>query len=482
MVGLRIILSSAILFSLISLFLPLGAFGQESLWEEFPPMPVSRSDYTGNVVGDKVYLIQGFDAWTNFTEYDAITGNYTELAATPYTADHTASAVHNGKIYVAGGCFYATPCSNFAVYDIATNTWNNLPNMPLPNWAPTAQIVGDDFFVIGGNPNFTACQKYNISTNTWSTCADLPTGREHLSSAVFENKIYVINGRGGFPGDATANEVYDPATNSWEILADKPTAMDGGWGGVFNNKIYVIGGGDPLTNVNEWYDPVTDSWTSGPDMPTKRHGLVCEPVVSKIFCFGGGLFNEGGSSTLVEVFDASSFFSNNATTANLTIIKDVVNDDSGINVPGDFTMVINATNPSDNNFAGVNSTGTIITIDPGAYSVDETGPGGYDASFSAQCSGTAFAGESYTCTITNDDQPTTANLCESLPTIGDWNVTSSCSLENNFSSPANVIIQDQVRLTILNNVTLSVPSGSSITILFGGSLVMEPNGTVIIIP
>ncbi|MDH3277749.1 MAG: hypothetical protein OEM21_06575 [Nitrosopumilus sp.] len=308
----RIILFCFILFSLIFVTSPLVAFGQESLWETFPAMPIARADYTGNAVGDKVYLIQGFDAWQNFTVYDTITENYTELATPPYIADHTASAVHNGKIYVGGGCFFATPCSNFAVYDIATNTWANLPNMPEASWAPTAQIVGDDFFVIGGNPSFFTCQKYNIPSSTWSLCASMPTGREHLSSAVFENKIYVINGRGGVStGDATANEVYDPMDNSWEILADKPTAMDGGWGGVFNNKIYVIGGGDPLTNVNEWYDPATDTWTSGPVMPTKRHGLVCEPVVSKIYCFGGGLFNEGGSSTLVEVFDASSFVPEN---------------------------------------------------------------------------------------------------------------------------------------------------------------------------
>ena len=309
--GLRTILFIAILFGSIFISSPLVAFGQESLWETFPPMPISRADYTGNVVGDKVYLIQGVEAGMNFTEYDAITGNYTELAPAPYFADHTASAVHNEKIYVAGGCGFANPCSNFSVYDITTNTWANLPNMPLPNWASTAQIVGDNFFVIGGNPNFNACQKYNIPKNSWSSCANLPTGREHLASAVFDNKIYVIDGRGGFPGDATANEVYDPISNSWQILADKPTAMDGGWGGVFNNKIFVIGGGDPLTAVNEWYDPITDSWTSGPDMPTKRHGLVCEPVVSKIYCFGGGLFNSGGTSTLVEVFDANSFVPGN---------------------------------------------------------------------------------------------------------------------------------------------------------------------------
>ena len=360
-------------------------FGQESLWDTFPSMPLPRADYTGNVVGSKVYLIQGFGAEINFTEYDSITENYTELAPVPYSADHSASAVHNGKIYVAGGCGFGNPCSNVTVYDIATNTWDNLPNLLLPNWSSTAQIVGDDFFVLGGNPNVNTCQKYNIPTNSWSFCEDLPTGREHSSSAVFDNKIYVINGRGGDIGDTTANEVYDPISDSWQILADKPTGMSGGWGGVFNNKIYVIGGGSPLTAANEWYDPVTDSWTSGPDMPTLRHGLVCEPVGSKIYCFGGGLFNEGGNSSLVEVFDANSF------------------------VPF----------------------------------------------------------------------PDTENPCGLLPTSGDWIITSSCSLENNFTSPANILVQDGATLTILNGFilgidftqfNLTVESGSGVLIQSGGAI------------
>lgn len=93
------------------------------------------------------------------------------------------------------------------------------------------------------------------------------------------------------------------------------------------------------------------------------------------------------------------------TTAELTVIKDVVNDDGGTAMPGDFTMNISpASNPSQNNFEG-SLVGTLVTIDPGAYSVGESGPGGYTSSLSPECSGVAVAGESYTCTIINNDNP-----------------------------------------------------------------------------
>jgi hypothetical protein len=66
-------------------------------------------------------------------------------------------------------------------------------------------------------------------------------------------------------------------------------------------------------------------------------------------------------------------------------------------------MVVNADSPSENNFPGT-STGKLITIGSGPYRVTETGPNGYNASFSSECRGTASSGDVLTCTITNDDE------------------------------------------------------------------------------
>ena len=97
----------------------------------------------------------------------------------------------------------------------------------------------------------------------------------------------------------------------------------------------------------------------------------------------------------ITTFEETIQSASTPTQASLTVIKNVVNDNSGTNDPNDFTMVITANNPSGNNFAGVSGAGTTITIDPGSYSVDETGPGGYDKTLSSECSGTAVAGEFY---------------------------------------------------------------------------------------
>lgn len=90
------------------------------------------------------------------------------------------------------------------------------------------------------------------------------------------------------------------------------------------------------------------------------------------------------------------------TTGTIIVIKNVINDNTGTAVAGDFTMNVTATNPSLSSFPG-STVGTSVTVDLGAYSVAETPASGYASVLSADCTGTMGAGEVKTCTITNDD-------------------------------------------------------------------------------
>jgi hypothetical protein len=92
--------------------------------------------------------------------------------------------------------------------------------------------------------------------------------------------------------------------------------------------------------------------------------------------------------------------------SHLIVIKHVVNDNGGGADASQFTMTINGvTATGGNSFPGAESPGTNKKVTPGSYSVTESGPSGYDATFSSGCSGTISAGQTKTCTITNDDKP-----------------------------------------------------------------------------
>ncbi len=134
--------------------------------------------------------------------------------------------------------------------------------------------------------------------------------------------------------------------------------------------------------------------------------------------------------------------------ASLTVIKHVINDNGGTKEAGDFTMMVDGNEPSDDSFAGSES-GTAVTIKPGAYSVTESGPNGYTESDSAECSGTATSGAQITCTITNDDQPGTLIVKKIVNNTHGGNLgPEDFSFKVNASDSQNFEIDGQNDLTV----------------------------------
>src|SRR5262249_20608483 len=81
-----------------------------------------------------------------------------------------------------------------------------------------------------------------------------------------------------------------------------------------------------------------------------------------------------------------------------TVVKHVVNGSGGTAVAANFTMAVTGTNVSAPSFPG-SETGTTVTLNAGAYQVDETTTGGYLKTLGTDCSGTIAVGESRTCVI-----------------------------------------------------------------------------------
>lgn len=89
-------------------------------------------------------------------------------------------------------------------------------------------------------------------------------------------------------------------------------------------------------------------------------------------------------------------------TATLIVIKNVINDNAGTSIASNFTLNVSGTNVSSSSFAG-STTGVSVTLDAGAYAVTEASASGYTSTSTATCSGVIAAGETRTCTFTNDD-------------------------------------------------------------------------------
>jgi Prealbumin-like fold domain len=118
----------------------------------------------------------------------------------------------------------------------------------------------------------------------------------------------------------------------------------------------------------------------------------------------GGDCAADGIITLVAGDDKTCTITNDDKAAKLIVIKHVINDNGGTATAANFSLDSGGANDSPDDFPGAEAPGTEVTLDAGAYNVTETGPSGYTASFSADCSGSLANGETKTCTVTNNDQ------------------------------------------------------------------------------
>lgn len=115
-----------------------------------------------------------------------------------------------------------------------------------------------------------------------------------------------------------------------------------------------------------------------------------------------------------EIVREEKTFSNESAQANATVAatnKNIVqgtlvvttkvnNEGGGSSQPSDFTIKVHGNNPSNSSFPG-NSSGTIIKLDMGMYSVTASGPPFYNSTTSMDCSGAVMSAETIKCEISN---------------------------------------------------------------------------------
>ena len=134
-------------------------------------------------------------------------------------------------------------------------------------------------------------------------------------------------------------------------------------------------------------------------MPWEVVSIVCtfddEPPVD---------LTNGGTFTVNPTAPTHCVITNRRLRGSLQVIKNVINDNGGTAVPGDFTITLG--DLANTTFPGAGGSGTVFTFDHGyAFNVAEIGiPPGYTlVSIAGSCSGTIVANTTQTCTVTNDD-------------------------------------------------------------------------------
>ena len=97
---------------------------------------------------------------------------------------------------------------------------------------------------------------------------------------------------------------------------------------------------------------------------------------------------------------SAAAINNNKVQGTLIVTTKVNNEDGGSSKPSDFIIEIHGNNPSISSFPG-NSSGTVVKLDMGMYSVTESGPSNYNSSYSMDCSGVVMSVKTIKCEIIN---------------------------------------------------------------------------------
>jgi len=302
----------------------------QATWQSAAPMPLGVQEIYADVMNEKIYVGGGIPAeqenFSNqFVAYDPQSDEWSTLAPIPAKRHHITISAVGGKIYGFGGFTGVFPDwliqNTTYIYDDASNTWSDGPDMPVARGEHVALDVDGKIYAIGGRiagaPGAKSFLEY-VDTNsvdvfdtkqqTWSSGTSAPTPRNSQAAAVIDGKIYVVGGRQtqkDLDGkmrivNVRTLEVYDPKADQWETKAAMPLAQGGLAAAAYDGKLYVFGGEQwfPEKKLfsNAWvYEPEVDRWGPVPDMSMARHGLAAATIGSSIFVFGGANKNGVGA-------------------------------------------------------------------------------------------------------------------------------------------------------------------------------------------
>lgn len=192
---------------------------------------------------NKIYI---FNGWGNshLEIVDLATSTITKGTVNRSYTGNAGSAIYNGKIYVFGGSGLSGAKSTvfsdkFQYYDIASNTWNPLPDMPTAR-ETKGKIVNDKLYVIGGFNGTPSrlINVYDLKTNLWINQYTMPSGIYGHSLAVSGTKIFIVGG----VNNQSFLAYFDTTTNTLHQLSSNMIPRRHATAEVYNNKLYIIGG------------------------------------------------------------------------------------------------------------------------------------------------------------------------------------------------------------------------------------------------
>lgn len=280
-------------------FLATFCYGQASTqgqWSSLQNWP-TRAVHTTLLPDGRVFFVSYYGESLNPNIWDPVSNTFSPAAASTYAlfcAGHTSMA--DGRVFIAGGHIADyTGYAHAVIYDPFQNTLTQVPDMNEGRWYPTTtELANGDILVLSGDVNSntvtdTLPQIYQVATNTWR---NLPSAQ--LMQALYPVMFVAPNGKVVYAGPEPLSRYLDTTGDgTWTNLATRKFTnwRDYGPGVMYETgKILDVGGSDPPTATAESIDltAAIPAWalTGSMHFARRQHNAVVLPD-GKVFIVGG---------------------------------------------------------------------------------------------------------------------------------------------------------------------------------------------------
>jgi Kelch motif/Galactose oxidase, central domain len=234
-------------------------------------------------------------------------------------AYHTASALWDGRLLVAGGSA-STTLASAEIFDPATGTFGTTGSMTTARTGHAAAVLaGGDVFVAGGSGGsgyLASTEIFDPTTGIWTVGPSMAQPRVgHTATVILSGEILLVGGKSSSSTYLATAETYDPVANAWETNPQPTPSMVTARSGhaavlLWNGKVLVTGGTATAAMASaEIYSPGawgrTGSWTSGGSMATARYGHTASFLSTGFVLVAGGQTSATNWTATAELYDVT---------------------------------------------------------------------------------------------------------------------------------------------------------------------------------
>ncbi len=259
--------------------------------------------------------------------YDPASGAWRATGSMPVPlSQSTATVLGDGDVLLAGGLTLnggqVQPTGDSVLYDPASGTWAfTKSGMPAPSFAASAALTASGDVLYAGGLTATGAsaqatagvELFDPATGTWSNGPQLPLAvADAQVSPLGGGAVLLAGGERAASGQLSPlSEVYQPSSNSWQPVGNLLQAVAQATVTHLANGAVLVAGGETTTagaptDLAQVYDPATGAWTRTGSLPVASYGAVAAPLPSGEVLYAGGMTSATGSPTAAAaVYDAA---------------------------------------------------------------------------------------------------------------------------------------------------------------------------------